>query len=304
MELPIYYTFSEFEDNYNEIFQNWKKAYSEGDEEDFIKQYKEKYHSCVKYDERLDEVYMYDYIEIRKEDETFFWGYISINFHEFARILQKRIEDYIDRKKILIENIDDYSNYVDNIKIFDNQYIDGNISKKETPDPYLIKYYQYYKIKDFFEVKEIVSFEDICYIISFNEIKYKNFKYSIPKIFNFFKDKIYEKNLRPEHKKEEHIIPAPLPETKNNKIRIHGSTQLFGYIFSELINKGYIIAPEKKRGDVNATATARLILDHFEFLDTEEQPEVDYLRKALFEQNSLSSEKQDEFTIPPFNRVK
>lgn len=190
MELPIYYTFSEFKQNYNKIFQNWKKVYSEGNEEDFIKQYKEKYHSCVQYDERSDEVYMYDHIEIRKEDETF-WGYISINFHEFAEILQKRIEDYIERKKILIENINDYSHYVDNVEMFDNRYIDGDISEKETSDPYQIRYYQYYKIKDFFEVKEIVSSEGIRYIISFNEIKYKNFKYSIPKIFKFFYDKIY-----------------------------------------------------------------------------------------------------------------
>ncbi|WP_143756558.1 hypothetical protein [Chryseobacterium sp. RU37D] len=267
---------------------------------------------------------MYDYIDIRKKiikkvfmttfqetkvrERSVLENYerFSINFHEFAEILQKRIEDYIDRKKILIEDIDDYSHYVDNVEMFEDPYIAADIFKKETPDPYLIEYYQYYNIKDFFEVKEIVSSEGIRYIISFNEITYKNFEYSIPKIFKFLKDKIYKKSLKPKDKKEEHIIPAipaPLPEPKNNKIRIHGSTQLFGYIFSELIRKGYI-APEKKQGNVNVAATARLILDHFEFLDTEKQPEVDYLRKALFEQNSLSSEKQNQFTIPPFNRVK
>ncbi|MDC8098437.1 hypothetical protein [Chryseobacterium rhizosphaerae] len=206
--------------------------------------------------------HLYDGLEVKREvnvhvksNEGFEKTYIDdelalINFHELAEILQKRIEDYTHRKKRLVENIDDYSNYVDNVEMFDDRYIDGFTSEKETSDSYLIKYHQYYKIKDFFEAKEIIFFEDISYIVSFNRIMYKNFEYSIPKIFNFFNDKISRKNSIPEYKQEERIIPVPLPETKHNKIPINGSTQLIGYIFSELISKGYIIL-EKRNGNIN-----------------------------------------------------
>ncbi|MDC8098436.1 hypothetical protein [Chryseobacterium rhizosphaerae] len=54
VNLPVYYTFSEFQQNYNEVFQNWKKVYAEGEEKDFIEQYREKYSSYVRYDEEED----------------------------------------------------------------------------------------------------------------------------------------------------------------------------------------------------------------------------------------------------------
>lgn len=51
-----------------------------------------------------------------------------------------------------------------------------------------------------------------------------------------------------------------------NKIAIKGSLQSIGYIFSELIEKGFIEAP-KRNGKDNTSAISRMILDHFEFID-------------------------------------
>ncbi|WP_343686441.1 hypothetical protein [Chryseobacterium gleum] len=82
-----------------------------------------------------------------------------------------------------------------------------------------------------------------------------------------------------------------------NKILIKGSLQSIGFIFSELIEKGFIEAP-KRNGKDNTSAISRMILDHFEFIDKEEQPKPEDIRKTLFTENKLSIEKQNQFKIP------
>ncbi|MEY8761734.1 hypothetical protein [Chryseobacterium tongliaoense] len=81
------------------------------------------------------------------------------------------------------------------------------------------------------------------------------------------------------------------------KIKIKGSLQSIGYLFSELIDKGFIEAP-KRNGKNNTSAISRMILEHFEFVDKEEQPNAEDVRKTLFTDNKLSLDKQDLFKIP------
>lgn len=81
------------------------------------------------------------------------------------------------------------------------------------------------------------------------------------------------------------------------KIKIKGSLQSIGFLFSELIEKGFIEAP-KRNGKDNTSAISRMILDHFEFIDKEEQPKPEDIRKTLFTENKLSTDKQNQFKIP------
>lgn len=81
------------------------------------------------------------------------------------------------------------------------------------------------------------------------------------------------------------------------KIKIKGSLQSIGFLFSELIEKGFIEAP-KRNGKNNTSAISRMILDHFEFIDKEEKPKPEDIRKTLFTENKLSIEKQNQFKIP------
>jgi len=81
------------------------------------------------------------------------------------------------------------------------------------------------------------------------------------------------------------------------KIKIKGSLQSIGFLFSELIEKGYIEAP-KRNGKDNTSAISRMILDHFEFIDKEEQPKPEDIRKTLFTENKFSIEKRNQFKIP------
>ncbi|MCT4327052.1 hypothetical protein HZP16_13210 [Elizabethkingia anophelis] len=83
----------------------------------------------------------------------------------------------------------------------------------------------------------------------------------------------------------------------SQKIKIKGSLQSIGFLFSELIEKGFIEAP-KRNGKDNTSAISRMILDHFEFIDKEEQPKPEDIRKTLFTENKLSIEKQNQFKIP------
>jgi hypothetical protein len=85
--------------------------------------------------------------------------------------------------------------------------------------------------------------------------------------------------------------------SKSQKIKIKGSLQSVGFLFSELIEKGFIEAP-KRNGKDNTSAISRMILDHFEFIDKEEQPKPEDIRKTLFTENKLSIEKQNQFKIP------
>lgn len=88
------------------------------------------------------------------------------------------------------------------------------------------------------------------------------------------------------------------PDQETDKIAINGNIQLWGFLFNELINKGYITAP-KHNGKVSHAKFARQLLQHFEFSSqpSEKQPSENYLTKALKE-NKYSNNKQEIFKIP------
>ena len=95
----------------------------------------------------------------------------------------------------------------------------------------------------------------------------------------------------------EKLLYETKPKLEDNKIKIKGSIQSIGYIFSELIDKGHI-QPPKRNGKINTSAISRLILRHFEFVDREVQPNPEDIRKTLFSENKLSADKQALFKIP------
>ena len=73
-------------------------------------------------------------------------------------------------------------------------------------------------------------------------------------------------------------------------------------LISELIEKGYIVPP-RRNGNINVLATARMILEHFEFADREQQPNEEDIRKTLFTDNRLSTERQSLFKIPSMEKL-
>ncbi|MDR7832300.1 hypothetical protein RIU52_09510 [Riemerella anatipestifer] len=166
---------------------------------------------------------------------------------------------------------------------------------------------------------------DIIYI---NDTKYNNFKLSIPKIYKFISDRKKEINgvqttdevtptAEEQHTTGE-IIPLKgkppydlsddfkdEPTTQEGskgyeKIKVKGSLQSIGYIFSELIDKGWIIPP-KRNGKINKTAVARLILEHFELIDRKKPITEEYVRRTISTKkidSGFNKDKMDRFKIP------
>ncbi|MCO4304678.1 hypothetical protein [Riemerella anatipestifer] len=84
------------------------------------------------------------------------------------------------------------------------------------------------------------------------------------------------------------------------KIKVKGSLQSIGYIFSELIDKGWIIPP-KRNGKINKTAVARLILEHFELIDRKKPITEEYVRRTISTKkidSGFNKDKMDRFKIP------
>lgn len=96
----------------------------------------------------------------------------------------------------------------------------------------------------------------------------------------------------------------PLAYEDHEKITINGSIQLLGYIFTQLIENGYI-EPKRRNGKTNASATAEMLLKHFNFTYAPDgkQPAKEYLKKSLFEQNSLSADKTEFIKIPHLKKM-
>lgn len=90
------------------------------------------------------------------------------------------------------------------------------------------------------------------------------------------------------------IVDEKNPSKINTKIT---NVQAIGYLFSELINKG-LIEPKYKNVRRSPLNTARMILEHFHFSDLDKQPSEEVMRKALFDDNSLSKDKTQYFKLP------
>ncbi|MRM97298.1 hypothetical protein [Riemerella anatipestifer] len=157
-----------------------------------------------------------------------------------------------------------------------------------------------------------------------NESKFKNLKFALPKIVNHIESIINIKksaNVRLLGKVDPttgEIIPlkGDLPYNLSDdfkdepttqegrkgykKIKVKGSLQSIGYIFSELIDKGWIIPP-KRNGKINKTAVARLILEHFELIDRKKPITEEYVRRTISTKkidSGFNKDKMDRFKIP------
>lgn len=120
--------------------------------------------------------------------------------------------------------------------------------------------------------------------------KAKKMKYSFEKIIGFANDKL--NNFDDEKTKS--FTPKI-----NSKLT---NIQAIGFLFSQMIDNN-LIEPKKKNGKRSPVNIARMILDHFYFEDLEEQPNVEDIRKALFEDNKLSEDKTKLLKLPTLKQL-
>ncbi|AIH01283.1 hypothetical protein [Riemerella anatipestifer] len=331
MEIPFYTSFKEFKDNYETDLEKWLSIYPDGDEMDYLGYVYERYSDYAVTDISgitIDEPYYKDktvWVEVKPNNvPKYYWNlqgqycadeegsvFERLSFTRVFEIINNRFRE-ID--KYYIENYSNsYKFFHHNVKqIYDEPYHNYNSAGRN--DDYIITK----KIEtDLGECIEFIDLDISGYdipsgmfnveidIIYINDTKYNNFKLSVPKIYKFISDRRKEINgvqttdevtstAEEQHKTGE----------EHEKITINGSIQLIGYIFTELIEKGYI-EPKRKSGKTNASATAEMLLNHFNFTYNAngEQPSKEYLKKALFEQNQLSSDKATFIKIPHLKKL-
>lgn len=265
MEVPFYYSFKEFEENYKTDLENWLKNYLDADEIDYKKELLSTYGlfldvSGNKFIEDINSNWIPDeYPE-----------YYELSIITYKDFMQEKLLQYLYNNGF--SNFDgDYLEIPFDIDVMDF-WEDCNLRTRKNSGIIDDKRHKYLKV--FF------SFDNFSEKLIFDDSKYRNFKYSVSKIFDY---------LIKNTPKQEIFHPY--------KIKLKGSLQSIGFIFSELIDKGYIEAP-KRNGNNNTSAISRMILEHFEFIDKEEQPKPEDIRKTLFIENKLSADKQTLFKIP------
>lgn len=216
--------------------------------------------------------------------EQFENGDYEIDYFEYLQQNQKLYDDFSDGLYgLLTSSLDNEDEIIEHIL----KYVDLEMLYVWAKTTYL-------------EIDEEKPHDEHLNDYVLNEILMPNIEYignelmhNTAQISNFLLDEIftYKQLLRSSpHSK---IQPS-----ETDKIIINGNIQLWGFIFNELINKGYVTAP-KHNGKVSHAKFARQLLQHFEFTtyDHDKQPSENYLTKALKE-NKYSNNKLDLFKIP------
>lgn len=101
-----------------------------------------------------------------------------------------------------------------------------------------------------------------------------------------------------EEKRTELKAEVKASQTQVEKIKWNGTPEIFGFLFLELIRKGYIDVP-LHHGKPNFTGFSRLCWEHFEIKTTPGN-----LERALNEENNrLTDWKRDQFKIPQLSEI-
>lgn len=210
----------------------------------------------------------------------------TIGYIEFLKQNQKLYNDF--SADLFELSLDSRTNEVKIIQMIQNQI-----------EPEIFYYWMIIKgrLKKDTELKDVKSLDSEPFL---NDFVKPNIKFisaelarDTAKIANFLSDEIFEFE-QINYSSSNHNSP----DYETDKIAINGNVQLWGFLFNELINKGYITAP-KHNGKVSYAKFARQLLQHFEFSSqpNEKQPSENYLTKALKE-NKYSNNKQEVFKIP------
>ncbi|MHA3045881.1 hypothetical protein JSO59_000720 [Riemerella anatipestifer] len=251
----------------------------------------------------------------------------SLSFIQIFEVINKRCgnTDFPDGISFVNKQVNGYSK-MDLLQHISDCIVDTE--KRYSPnginDNYIIPYDLDILFEDYIELIEIKTPMGL----TINKTKYNNFKLSVPKIYKFISDRRKEINgvqttdevtptAEEQHTTGE-IIPLKgkppydlsddfkdQPTTQEGskgyeKIKVKGSLQSIGYIFSELIDKGWIIPP-KRNGKINKTAVARLILEHFELIDRKKPITEEYVRRTISTKkidSGFNKDKMDRFKIP------
>jgi hypothetical protein len=327
MEIPFYLSFKEFETNYSNDLGVWLSLYPDATEVNYLKELVGQYKHYLRYN-NIEQLFETDAtIEIRDCIFPYFRNsevrYIG-NFGGPPTFRDK--EGNIFRRLTL--NMMEYAQYILDKTYEHLERISYTLAKNETilehiSDSTIISSHEnfgYWLNEDLHQLA--LPFLKAYITVSEKKVNpalYRNFEFSIPKIADLIDKRLTELDLEEftiktfllnrnisgvlfEKEIPEKQCKADVKNSHVAKIKVNGSLQALGFIFTELIEKGYI-EPIRKTGKINVQGTAQFLLDHFEFTKDMEQPSLEGLRQSLFSQNKFSMDKQNLFKIPGLNQI-
>ncbi len=198
MEIPFYYSFAEFQENYNNDLKNWLEVFKDADETNFLNELKVLYRNFVvlgNFDHSIEFQYM---------GESGYPEYFESDINLYSKTIVEQTNKFINENEFLDKNADyNYLDYWDNFNSFAEVFICSEVKHK---------YYKHF----------FTSFYPIC--LKFDEIKYKNFQFSVVNIAKLIDSKILKFTMEiPET--ETNI--SDKPETKISEITEKGNNLNF-----------------------------------------------------------------------------
>lgn len=178
MKIPFYYSFKEFENNYNNDFKKWLSDYPDAIEKDYLFELKEQYEVFVRWsgNYRFDEIITVSYIGETEYPET---AEIS-NMEDYCNYVEQKIKDHLVDIGI-IDNVDSRNSE----SSFNGEMLEywDDCNFRTNRNSLVFESAKHKYLKHFFE-------NHFFYGLNFQERKYKNFKYSVVKIAEYIDEKI------------------------------------------------------------------------------------------------------------------
>ncbi|MDR7783830.1 hypothetical protein RIU05_06250 [Riemerella anatipestifer] len=213
MEIPFYTSFKEFKDNYETDLEKWLSIYPDGDEMDYLGCVYERYSdyavtdiSGITIDERCykdkEVLALVNFVEVEGLPEKYEYKaegfqvkykYYDEGNGKYYRVFT--IKELVNKIILMINKVKIYYTYIENK---DYKKIKELLEFSSSYTPYKGSseiYARYtYKLEDIVEVVSFIRLNHYDYEILFDNIKYNNFKLSIPKIYKFISDRRKEIN--------------------------------------------------------------------------------------------------------------
>lgn len=177
MEIPFYYSYKDFLDNYESDYIKWQTLFPDGPKDDYNKELLSVYTMFV----NIEGTDVY-------EDISSFWipdeypEYHQIGIEQYGDIMQGKLNAWFSSA--------DGKETPEKFEVLDYWTI-CNFRSKESPEVINDSRHPYYRY----------FFTSIGFDIFFDEIKYRNFKFSVLKIYHWLNSKLYPNGAEPEKPK-------------------------------------------------------------------------------------------------------
>lgn len=284
MTTKLYFTFTEFEENYSNDFKEWQTKYTDGLEKDFISGLLDNYFYVFDIDLYLDKREIdYRNIVIKQKETN---SEIDIKFINFISILEQRLS------VLFKENEVEYQFFIDSVLGENPQIYDGskfecladiNVINPNFKDKYIIDNKDILKIFFFYQFFLDIKIETYSelHLAKIDYEKIKNFRYSSKKIIDFLWNKYNSLKDIPSYTKTqkptEVVEPIEEVKTQNEFSHIEIDEDLLKYLaenftstnkrFTELtkFNQIYRFLNKGKVYNIEHTSYKQIVNKLFDF---------------------------------------